>query len=83
MNATAVTSDSGDRDYYQGEIECIDAIAAAIQDLQGEEAFLTGQCLKYLWRWNEKHADPMEDLVKTQWYLRRLMQVVSERTPRK
>lgn len=34
--------------YTAGGVECIDAISAAVKDLEGEEAFLTGQVIKYM-----------------------------------
>lgn len=58
------------RHYTQGGIECIDAIEAAVIDLRGPEAFLTGQVIKYIWRW--KHKGGTEDLEKAQWYVARL-----------
>jgi hypothetical protein len=62
-----------DRDYYRrGGVECIDAIASAIRDRTGEEAFLIAQCIKYLWRVGKKGSDPKEDLGKCGWYLNRL-----------
>lgn len=57
--------------YTQGKVECIDAIEAAVQNLTGIEAFLTGQVLKYAWRWKGKNG--LEDLKKCQWYLDRLV----------
>lgn len=60
--------------YTAGGVECIDAISAAVKDLEGEEAFLTGQVIKYLWRWKRKHKEnPAEDLRKAEWYLHRLI----------
>lgn len=53
--------------YQSGNIECIDAIADAISELKGIEAFDTGNCIKYLWRWRKKNG--VEDLKKTRWYL--------------
>ena len=55
--------------HYQTEdgIECIDAIAAAVHNLKGMEAFDTGTCIKYLWRWRKKNG--VEDLDKARWYL--------------
>jgi hypothetical protein len=63
--------------YTAGAVECIDAIEAAIAGLQGREAFLTGQCIKYLWRWKSKHPENQrQDLEKTMWYLKRLLESV-------
>jgi hypothetical protein len=60
--------------YCEGAIECIDAIETVISDMQGVDAYLTGQCLKYLWRWQSKNLnDPSEDLRKARWYLNRLI----------
>ena len=60
--------------YTAGGIECIDAIEAAVKELGGQEAFLTGQVIKYMWRWKRKHREnPAEDLRKAQWYLNRLI----------
>lgn len=56
--------------YTSGDIECIDAIREATKHLSGFEGFLTGNCMKYLWRW--KHKNGVEDLKKTAWYLTKL-----------
>ncbi len=37
--------------YTAGGVECIDAISAAVKDLEGEEAFLTGQVTATCERW--------------------------------
>lgn len=58
--------------YTHGAVECIDAIEAAVTGLEGVEAVLTGQVLKYLWRWRHK-GHPLEDLRKARWYLDRLL----------
>lgn len=65
----ALTRDSGDRSYYQGAIECKDAIAEATKHLQGIEAFYVGNCIKYLWRLRKKNTNPVEDLLKCRKYL--------------
>lgn len=57
--------------YTQGSIECIDAIAQVVKDLDGMEAMCTGNVIKYLWRW--KHKNGVEDLKKAQWYLQRMI----------
>jgi hypothetical protein len=56
--------------YTQGGIECIDAIKAACEGLDGFEGYCTGNALKYLWRW--KHKNGIEDLKKADWYIRKL-----------
>lgn len=63
--------------YTQGDIECIDAIDAAIKGLPATYAFLTGQVLKYMWRWYWK-GKPIEDLEKAKFYLERLISKVKE-----
>lgn len=57
--------------YTRNGIECIDAIEAAVSDLNGTDAFLTGQIIKYVWRWKWKNG--AEDLNKARWYLDRLI----------
>jgi len=55
--------------YTCGDIECIDAIKAA---MTSDEYFgyLRGNCIKYIWRYRYKNG--LEDLRKAKWYLRRL-----------
>ena len=53
--------------YRQGEIECIDAIRAALTDEEWR-GFCKGNILKYVWR--EKHKGGNDTLVKAQDYLR-------------
>lgn len=63
--------------YTKGGIECIDAIESATENLTGAEAVLTGQVLKYLWRWKWKNG--VEDLQKAKWYLDRLISKEKEK----
>ena len=63
--------------YTQGKIECIDAIESAVEGLSGIEAVLTGNIIKYIWRWWRKNG--AEDLRKALWYLTRLIQRVENR----
>ncbi len=60
--------------YMKGKVECIDAIESAISGLSGVEAFLTGQVMKYTYRWPDKNG--AEDLRKAEWYLGRLIRIV-------
>ena len=61
------------RDYYnRGGIEAIDAIESACTGLTGYEGFLTGTCLKYLFRWRWK-GTALADLKKARYYLDRLI----------
>ena len=61
--------------YVKGGIECIDAVDAAISDLDGPEAHYTASAIQYLWRWKSKGG--VEDLQKARWYLNRLIQAAS------
>lgn len=56
--------------HYQGEIECIDAIKAALSAKEFT-GFVKGNILKYIWRESQKNG--LEDLKKAQWYLERLI----------
>ena len=61
------------RDYYnRGGVEAIDAIESACTGLSGFEGFLTGTCLKYLFRWRWK-GTAVADLKKARYYLDRLI----------
>ena len=61
------------RDYYNhGKIETIDAIESACAGLSGYEGFLTGTCLKYMFRWRWK-GTALADLKKARYYLDRLI----------
>ena len=57
-------------EHYQGEIECIEAIEAAMSN---EEfiGYLRGNIFKYNWRYRNKNG--IEDLRKAEWYLRKLI----------
>jgi hypothetical protein len=54
--------------YNQGEIECIDAIRAAL-GRDGFIAYCQGNALKYLWR--HEHKGGVEDWRKADWYINR------------
>ena len=56
--------------YRQGEIECIDAIEAALtpEEFRG---YCKGNALKYIWR--ERHKGERSSLAKGAWYLARLL----------
>ena len=58
--------------YTAGAVECIAAIESAIAGQNDAvSAFLTGQVIKYLWRFPRKNG--AEDLQKADWYLQRLI----------
>ncbi len=56
--------------YTQGEIECIDAIRAALGP-EGFKGYCAGNALKYLWRYQYKNG--AEDVRKAQFYTNRLI----------
>lgn len=65
--------------YTSGGIECIDAMKAMLAGYERAKIvtkfywhFLSGQVLKYLWRWPLKER-PLQDLKKARWYLDRLI----------
>ena len=62
--------------YTAGGIECIEALKAATTRLTGIEAVCTANAIKYLWRWKDKNGT--EDLNKSIWYIKRLIQEVSD-----
>ena len=57
--------------YNQSGIECLDAIKACTG--KGFEAYLQGNILKYLWRYDYKNG--VEDLKKAKWYLSELIEI--------
>jgi hypothetical protein len=57
--------------YRNGDIECIDAIAAATVNKPGIQAVCVANIIKYLWRYECKGG--IEDVRKAQWYLERLI----------
>ena len=62
--------------YCKGGIECIDAIKAAVSDLQGMEAVCAGNVIKYVWRYKGKNG--LEDLRKAEHYLHWLIEEVEK-----
>lgn len=70
--------------YTSGGIECIDAMKAMLAGYEQAKIvtkfywhFLSGQVLKYLWRWPLKERPP-QDLKKARWYLDRLIDDVEK-----
>jgi hypothetical protein len=63
--------------HYQSEagLEAIDVIDAFTADLNGVEAFDTGNVIKYICRWKQKNG--LEDLEKAKWYLQHLIDHVA------
>jgi len=62
--------------YTQGGVECIDAIRAATVGRDAYEGYLTGQIMKYIWRYPLKNG--LEDVKKAEFYLRRLIEKLEE-----
>ena len=56
--------------YNQGEIECIDAIEAALNDIEFR-GYCKGNAIKYIWR--ERHKGQDESIKKAIWYLNRIL----------
>lgn len=58
--------------YTQGNIECIDAIEAALtpEEFRG---FCKGNALKYIWR--ERSKGQQQSLAKAKWYLDKLLTI--------
>jgi hypothetical protein len=60
--------------YNQGGIECIDAIESAVCNLNGIDAYLVGNAIKYIWRHREKGG--VESLEKAIWHLERQIDIL-------
>lgn len=56
--------------YKQGDVECIDAIKAALTE-EEYRGYCKGNALKCIWR--ERHKGGAESLQKADWYLNRLV----------
>jgi len=61
--------------YQANGIETIDVIEAWTKDLDGIVAVCTANVIKYISRWHKKNG--VEDLKKAQWYLNKLIEVLS------
>ena len=57
--------------YKGGEVECIDAIRAAVVGKPGFEGYLVGSAIKYLWRYEMKGG--VQDVRKSRWFVERLI----------
>jgi len=57
--------------YRQGNVECIDAIKAALGP-EGFKYYCRGAIIKYLWRADHK-GTPEQDIAKAAWYMQRLV----------
>jgi hypothetical protein len=66
--------------YRNGEIECIDALAAATVNKPGIQAVCVANVIKYLWRYESKNR--LEDVRKAQWYLNKLIEELEKHDSR-
>lgn len=66
-------------DHYQSKtgIEVIDVIEAFTDELNGVEAFDTGNAIKYICRWKNKNG--VEDLEKARWYIEHLINYINKK----
>jgi hypothetical protein len=71
MTKKQVQDDVNPAHYKQGEVECITAIESATINLSGSDAYLVGNIIKYIWRFQDKNG--VKDLRKANWYLERLI----------
>jgi hypothetical protein len=62
--------------HYQGKVECIDAIEAALGD-DGFVACCRGNAMKYIYRAGRK-GESVEDLRKAAWYLERAIKTLEK-----
>lgn len=56
--------------YTSGAVECIEGIESALSKIE-----YLGCVMKYTWRLDKK-GDPVEDAMKAQWYLDRLIKAM-------
>ena len=63
--------------YKRGKFETIDVILDVTKHLDGDEAYLIGNVIKYVSRYDEKNG--IEDLEKAKWYLNRLIKLLNEK----
>lgn len=63
--------------YKQGKYESIDVILDVTKNLPGDEAYLIGNIIKYVSRYNSKNG--IEDIEKARWYAKRLSRLLKEK----
>lgn len=63
--------------YKQGKYETIDVILDVTKNLPGDEAYLVGNIIKYVSRYNLKKG--IEDIEKARWYAKRLSRLLKEK----
>lgn len=62
--------------YNAGDIETIDIIMDVTKNLDGNEAVLVSNILRYICRY--KYKNGVEDVRKARWYINRLIDDLSE-----
>ncbi len=63
--------------YNMGGIECIDYIKQVLGP-EGFVAYCQGNYMKYNHRARYKHATPIEDMRKAEWYLKKALETLEE-----
>lgn len=63
--------------YYQGNIDCWDVLQEVLTPSE-MYAFCLGNAIKYLYRCNFKHRQPVEDLLKCKDYIDRAIKIREE-----
>lgn len=63
--------------YTQGKFETIDVIMDITKNLNGNEAVLIGNVIKYVSRYSFKNG--IEDLKKARWYLEKLIEILENK----
>ena len=68
--------------HYQKEngVETIDYILAVCKDIEGDEAVCVGNIIRYISRYRQKTKTPETDIKKAQWYLSKLLEIVSKKS---
>ena len=59
--------------YKKGSVECLDIIRIITSEMNGEESFIVGCIIKYLFRYKRK--DGVKDLEKAKTYIEELINV--------
>lgn len=62
--------------YANRKVEVIDVMKDT-QTLERHIGYLEGSIIKYVMRWDKK-ANPLEDLEKAEWYLKRMIEEVKQ-----
>lgn len=66
--------------YNHSNIECIDAIASALNESE-LEGFIKGNVIKYVWRSN--HKGGQQDIEKAAWYLNWWLDIETKKQEKK